>query len=144
MPVFPTSFAPPTPGCWIAALLECFAVPFDQNGGFTEPRAMLGVELLGTMVFSIGCRQHSAACVSYLSPRVMFYALALLNLGCFYASRPKFLFMDGASPSPGICCPFRRWRDDGGCAIVFNLLSNSHAAAGSSETPQHGVIQEVF
>ena len=25
----------------IAALLECFAVPFDQNGGFTEPRAML-------------------------------------------------------------------------------------------------------
>ena len=51
----------------IAAILGCFAVPFDQNGGFTgASRHALMVGFLGTMVFSIGCRQHSAACVSYL------------------------------------------------------------------------------
>jgi len=51
----------------IAAILGCFAVPFDQNGGFTGvSRHALMVGFLGTMVFSIGCRQHSATCVSCL------------------------------------------------------------------------------
>jgi len=74
----------------------------------------------------------------------MFYALALLNLGCFYASRPKFLFMDEPALRLVSAARFGAGGTDGGCAVVFNLLSNSHAAARSSETPQRGVIQEVF
>ena len=68
-----------------AAALALAAALFDRNGGVTgASRHALTVGFLGTMVFSIGCRVLPAFCGMKIlfSPRLMFYALALLNFGC--------------------------------------------------------------
>lgn len=68
-----------------AAVLTLCAALFDQNGGITgASRHALTVGFLGTMVFAIGSRILPAFCGMRVlfSPRLMFLALALLNLGC--------------------------------------------------------------
>ena len=69
-----------------AAVLALGAALFDRNGGVTgASRHAVTVGFLGTMVFAIGCRVLPAFCGMKIlfSPRLMFYALALLNFGCF-------------------------------------------------------------
>jgi len=68
-----------------AAVLALCASLFDRNGGVTgASRHALTVGFIGTMVFSIGPRVLPAFCGMRVlfSPRLMLYALALLNLGC--------------------------------------------------------------
>ncbi len=68
-----------------AAVLGPCASFFDHNGGVTgASRHALTVGFIGTMVFSIGPRVLPAFCGMRVlfSPRLMFYALAILNLGC--------------------------------------------------------------
>ncbi len=70
----------------IAAVLAFAAALFDRNGGVTgASRHALTVGFLGTMVFAIGCRILPAFCGMKIlfSPRLMLYALTLLNIGCF-------------------------------------------------------------
>ncbi len=70
----------------IAAALALCASLFDRNGGIAgASRHALTVGFLGTMVFAIGQRLLPAFCGMRVlfSPRLMFYALALLNAGCF-------------------------------------------------------------
>ncbi|HEY3456486.1 MAG TPA: NnrS family protein [Bryobacteraceae bacterium] len=70
----------------IAAALAFAAALFDRNGGVTgASRHALTVGFLATMVFAIGCRVLPAFCGMKIlfSPRLMFYALTLLNIGCF-------------------------------------------------------------
>lgn len=68
-----------------ASALALGAALFDRNGGVTgASRHALTVGFLGTMVFSIGPRVLPAFCGMRVlfSPRLMLYALALLNFGC--------------------------------------------------------------
>lgn len=68
-----------------AAALTLCASLFDRNGGITgASRHALTVGFIGTMVFTIGPRILPAFCGMRVlfSPRLMFYALLVLNLGC--------------------------------------------------------------
>jgi hypothetical protein len=68
-----------------AAALTLCASLFDRNGGITgASRHALTVGFLGTVVFAIGSRVLPAFCGMRVlfSPRLMFFALALLNVGC--------------------------------------------------------------
>lgn len=69
----------------IAALLSIWAPLRDVNGGIGgASRHALTVGFLATMVFAIGQRVLPAFCGMHVlfSKRMMFFALALLNLGC--------------------------------------------------------------
>lgn len=70
----------------IASLLSVAAALADREGGiWGASRHALTVGFLATMVFSIGPRILPAFCGGRVlfSPRLMFAALFLLNLGCF-------------------------------------------------------------
>jgi uncharacterized protein involved in response to NO len=69
----------------VAAALAVGASLLDRNGGITgASRHALTVGFIGTMVFAIAQRLLPAFCGLRVlfSPRLMFYALTLLNVGC--------------------------------------------------------------
>src|SRR5262249_28213414 len=70
----------------VAACLGVWASKADHAGGiWGSSRHALTVGFISTMVFAIGPRvlPFFAGFVRIFSPRLMFAALALLNLGCF-------------------------------------------------------------
>lgn len=71
----------------ISALLACTAALEDRFGGiWGASRHALTVGFVATMVFAIGQRVLPAFCGMHVlwSPRLMFWSLALLNLGCLW------------------------------------------------------------
>ncbi len=69
----------------VASFLSIFAAVADRQGGiWGASRHALTVGFLATMVFSIGPKILPAFCGARVlySPRLMFAALALLNIGC--------------------------------------------------------------
>ena len=70
----------------VAAVLSAWAASADRNGGiWGASRHALTVGFLAGMIFAIGPRILPAFCGGrqLFSPRLMFAACALLNLGCF-------------------------------------------------------------
>jgi hypothetical protein len=70
----------------ISAAVSVSAALWDRAGGlWGASRHALTVGFMATMVFSIGQRVLPAFCGMRIlySPRLMFWSLALLNLGCF-------------------------------------------------------------
>lgn len=86
----------------MSAVLSFCAAEWDTAGGlWGASRHALTVGFVATMVFAIGQRVLPAFCGMRVlfSPRLMFTALALLNLGCFLRVSSEIAAYEGYVPA---------------------------------------------
>ncbi len=86
---------------FVAACLSIFAAAADRQGGiWGASRHALTVGFLATMVFSIGPKILPAFCGARVlfSPRLMFVALLLLNVGCTLRVASEILAYERYAP----------------------------------------------